>query len=89
MLIYPSSRDWTCPHCRQTNLELLPDPPRDVPKEWEPGNTLKPDEHVNAAREVPATVETRESSKKPHLLLDTSICILLVLLFAIICRRVV
>ncbi|KAF5365710.1 hypothetical protein D9758_003137 [Tetrapyrgos nigripes] len=21
------SRDWTCPHCQQSNLELLPDPP--------------------------------------------------------------
>ena len=110
--LFTRSRDWTCPHCQQTNLELLPDPPsREEEKKWGAGNTLgsMPDENesqvtaddssatTREAEHVPteATVveareqEPRQSSKKPHILLDTAICILLVLLFAIICRRIV
>lgn len=97
-----SSRDWTCPHCQQTNLELLPDPPDlEDEKKWGAGNILgsheneSADSSITEAEHVPTTFfetreqEPRQSSKKPHILLDSAICILLVLLFAIICRRVV
>ncbi|KAF8803545.1 UBC-like protein [Phlegmacium glaucopus] len=125
------SRDWTCPHCQQTNLELLPDPPSREEeagqKKWGIGNVLgsqMPDEQLVVPDVGPAEVssatskstvsgsaehlstrpttevtipetprsrvqEPRQSSKKPPMLLDTAICILLVLLFAIICRRIV
>jgi len=135
------SRDWTCPHCQQTNLELLPDPPSQEEeadrKKWGTGNILRsqiPDEkrpqvvvsqvvdpdvvsadgssatsivisppssiesgsaeHLSTSP-TEATVprsrvqEPRQASKKPPMLLDTAICILLVVLFAIICRRIV
>ena len=110
-MICTRSRDWTCPHCQQTNLELLPDPPireEEAEKKWGAGNTLgsheevtaddssatATEEHVPTRTTEASIVETREpeprqSSKKPHILLDTAICILLVLLFAIICRRIV
>jgi len=170
------SREWACPHCNQTNLELLPDP---TSKENSLGKLLRSDvesngpgiEHSTAAaainRNKPMTVPTQTTtvlptqpentpppvtsadcinnlqdtpvshasssepqrpenlcgagrspsassgtatgnvagveirptsvnhdrggrrSQKPPLLLDTAICILLVLLFAIICRRMV
>ena len=121
------SRNWICPHCQQTNLELLPDPPsreEEDQKKWGPGNILGSQvtagdssatstqstngsqvtdsstqstteaEHVSSTTTEATFFETREqeprqSSKKPHILLDTAICILLVLLFAIICRRIV
>jgi ubiquitin-conjugating enzyme E2 J1 len=116
LIIFTRSRDWTCPHCQQTNLELLPDPPSREKeadqKKWGAGKTLGSHENgsqvtaddasttTTEAEHVPTrtteatVVETREpeprqSSKKPHILLDTAICILLVLLFAIICRRIV
>ncbi|KAF8969790.1 ubiquitin-conjugating enzyme/RWD-like protein [Flammula alnicola] len=185
------SREWTCPHCQQTNLELLPDPPVQqsgrvlgskpkslVPSESEPPSkesdaTLasangiihadnlptaaqpkpldtqnsEPDLKAaavasqdrsgpeslatgnlatirlytppsgdsvgaNSSPSVPSSASTSpvgiatsttpsstptiqavrgptRSSQKPPVLLDTAICILLVLLFAIICRRMV
>lgn len=170
---YHRSREWTCPHCQQTNLSLLPDPPahshsftlgsapgdisdlitrasRGVPigaspdVDTTPATELREDmttslvttptlpnpptasqvtvfQSPEVAREstttseeqsapvavatpesttlppsVPATVTqntrrhtARSSSHKPPVLLDTAICILLVLLFAMICRRVV
>ena len=124
MFLCTRSRDWTCPHCQQTNLELLPDPPSREEeadqKKWGAGNILGSQmplgngsqvavdglsatstpsttetEHVSTRSTTEATfVETREqeprqSNKKPHILLDSMICILLVLLFAIICRRIV
>jgi ubiquitin-conjugating enzyme E2 J1 len=161
------SREWTCPHCQQTNLSLLPDPPSqsspessvpttisgpvatvlseepvdasptvDTPTATEPREDVTPiiaspipstasqaqavhspvaiQEATTASEEpsapvqvaasepttlppsVPAVVTqntprhaAHSSSQKPPVLLDTAICILLVLLFAIICRRVV
>jgi len=173
------SRDWTCPHCKQTNLDLLPDPSAS-PDQPEKGDTVvsgavtsdstepKSNSTDSMAAEVPTTTTdtsnltaiiqpptaltlaspgglhpgsglsagqpspvmhvsspvprtedaldrplsppalpqtarptrnetptssqaqgTRRSSVKPPVLLDAAICILLVLLFAIICRRVV
>ena len=108
------SRNWTCPHCQQTNLELLPDPPENCTANLL--GTQEKESQVVAAvvvsaedlssksklTEHPSTTEAtvfetprsrvqepRQNSKKPHILLDTAICILLVLLFAIICRRIV
>ncbi|TFK42907.1 UBC-like protein [Crucibulum laeve] len=168
------SREWVCPHCQQSNLELLPDPlshvsaeatgsnsgveqttasetqgPAEPPHESpstlaadqlpavdvskdpvtpssatvpEPPTgpvavrTIEPllptpstsivdpitaraaplipraatvDSHSGAAEPSGRTRAMRRSSQKPPLLLDTAICILLVLLFAIICRRMV
>lgn len=172
------SKEWVCPHCKQTNLELLPDPPseagrvlssdvesnapgtepraaaaaaaidRNKPVEVVPTTSTvqlshpdhpgkittsadrvnglpnlqdKPITHApmssgpqrpeelsgagrnpsasnHTARENVAGAEIRPTSanhpagrisQKPPLLLDTAICILLVLLFAIICRRMV
>lgn len=171
------SRDWTCPHCQQTNVALLPDPSLTKDQEingtlpesglttttehassteaatdpnftnstaaslppseaetlgaeppltttstdtWVSEPSTQPDNvasstHLNihhnpstpptnpenATRFEASTVpESRRSnrsrsnhnasrSQKPPVLLDTAICILLVLLFAIICRRMV
>jgi ubiquitin-conjugating enzyme E2 J1 len=175
------SREWTCPHCKQTNLELLPDPPAPTATDRTVGESSKersnpppvgplapaaaagedadqttivqapilteaeqnqmeamaralhdrldtlqsrghqpeildnshssiPQDKVDpkpsvrssdlpptAGVETPSTPASVQevraapvrSSQKPPLLLDTAICFLLVLLFAIICRRMV
>ncbi|KAF4603880.1 hypothetical protein EYR40_001053 [Pleurotus pulmonarius] len=155
------SREWYCPHCKQTSLELLPDPisepptsdsatsgssaspptattaesPSDRPPptvvlETNPGPSPSSDETPNIVHEVglipsggptgsagaagptapsfithapraspaedatssaatPATTTTvRRSSQKSSLILDTAICVLLVLVFALVCRRI-
>ncbi|KIM48858.1 hypothetical protein M413DRAFT_438033, partial [Hebeloma cylindrosporum] len=147
------SKEWICPHCKQTNLELLPDPPAgkipssdakaDVPEpiaapvaatapegtvalQPPAQNTPLLDERVTISHVSVSPVPQRTDdlagtersashtnrtaagigagirptavnrdrggtagrSQKPPLLLDTAICILLVLLFAIICRRI-
>ncbi|KAF9009345.1 ubiquitin-conjugating enzyme/RWD-like protein [Cyathus striatus] len=154
------SRDWVCPHCQQSNFELLPDPPASSSSSTEGPNSIS--REINDSREElpPATVNSvdaagntpsrtiitlenkdegselsdrgeghvatvgnqvdgatrsapsavlgrgsgaevvveggptpgvggRPSGQKPPVLLDTAICFLLVLLFAIICRRIV
>jgi len=165
------SRDWMCPHCQQTNLALLPDPPlttdqeqgdtaleravtsttefsalsteaianstnsspseaeargkQTLPSARTDGLSELPTQPDNLSRTIPisahlnadhntsstptnsenatrvgtplVTQESRRSTRsrnlsrtqKPPVLLDTAICILLVLLFAIICRRMV
>jgi len=134
------SREWVCPHCQQTNLDMLPDPtdinstlndisdpaspppvktnesviveeiptttpsPLPTSSRVEAGGAMDtagpqgsdsgPATFVNvvdtpAGRAQPLVVNMRRSSLKPPMLLDTAICILLVLLFAIICRRMV
>ncbi|KAL4267283.1 Ubiquitin-conjugating enzyme E2 6 [Pleurotus pulmonarius] len=128
------SREWYCPHCKQTTLELLPDPinrpPPTVVLETNPGPSPSSDETPNIVHEVglipsggptgsagaagptapsfithapraspaedatssaatPATTTTvRRSSQKSSLILDTAICVLLVLVFALVCRRI-
>ena len=142
---YDRSRGWTCPHCQQSNIGLLPDPTENLPEVATEGNlprsslgallTTSSDE--DAGSETPtasaATTSTitmtsssgdqfraadqeatrtnveylarpseqdaatrdaqlsslRRHGHKPPVLLDAAICILLVLLFAIICRRMV
>lgn len=163
-----SSKEWTCPHCKQTNIALLPYPPtattngQDVKESQQLDHTLTTEPCVPLAKTTildppsiaveksetnlatqtqvlsdskssglhpqspgssgnndtkstqPITARmnfsdlrsetfvgqrsrrsshnrgpTNNSSQKPPLILDTAICILLVLLFAIICRRVV
>lgn len=150
------SREWYCPHCKQTTLELLPDPviepstsdsatsgssaspptaesPSDQPPptvvlEMNPDPSPSSDETPNIVHEVglipsggstgsagaagptapsfithapraspaedatssataPATTVRRSSQKSP-LILDTAICVLLVLVFALVCRRI-
>ncbi|KAF9264880.1 UBC-like protein [Marasmius fiardii PR-910] len=141
------SRSWTCPHCQQTNLELLPDPVStsslNMPPSTEMQGTTDSVEvdSERSASPVPATqpvhvldrrvdhsplsqptsalsdthnntapshtqdsLENRtlpldpisfsrrqdqvySSSSRPPFLLDTAICVLLVLVFALICRR--
>ncbi|PPQ68969.1 hypothetical protein CVT24_000358 [Panaeolus cyanescens] len=177
------SREWSCPHCQKTNLELLPDPPasstptstteqaapvteqpspEQAPSEPTPVATAEPQQPVEVSAPTPVaiTVTTpaaslpsltvsdtagasagypatpvpvssspiisdvssspsaspspefspteqlsvphgaqrltasrtqaqRRRNEKPPFLLDAAICVLLVLLFAIICRRVV
>jgi len=136
-----TSRGWTCPHCQQSNVGLLPDPPRTTenpPEITSEGNlppsslaalittpsdedarsetptasstTSSSGDHSGAADEeaTPTNMEylarpseqdaatrdaqlssLRRRGHKPPVLLDAAICILLVLLFAIICRRMV
>ncbi|TFK26427.1 UBC-like protein [Coprinopsis marcescibilis] len=153
------SREWTCPHCKLSNVEILPDPssnstrdnhptptsastPPQEPQQVVPSDPspiqTPPSTHVldsipqsaahdrnsvpssannidSSTRATASGAETRNtlvvhpptpttpgvefragtaaqgstSSQKPPVLLDTAIMILLVLLFAIICRRVV
>ncbi|KAF9533384.1 UBC-like protein [Crepidotus variabilis] len=162
------SREWTCPHCQRSNVEILPDPVAPISKVEKPESsdaaqpmgteplssgstnsdaTSAPETEVKPAfsssststpsdppqitlTELPPRPSTYGSridhgqtalapsvpvrlnaatsarsetsstpvftrnqnptrSQKPPVLLDTTICILLVLLFAIICRRVV
>jgi ubiquitin-conjugating enzyme E2 J1 len=155
------SREWVCPHCDQSNVELLPDPPADqslgneifdgqtpAPSSTQPtpesadqpdildlrlrldrpmpslhensesplpahtinplvrpksGNsdpapTLPPttapfvSEAISANRvdtlSGPLTTPAVRSPQRLPLLLDTAICVLLVLVFALICRRI-
>lgn len=148
------SREWVCPACKQTNLDLLPDPnplgqgrtlgeertlletrkpeASDCAPSIQPlargGSTMEPegeecssevqmksDRKLNerhsalpspaagGRQALPIPSHSREPSSdaadvirtarqrthKPPLLLDTAICVLLVLAFALICRRVI
>ncbi|KAF8737691.1 hypothetical protein AX14_012462 [Amanita brunnescens Koide BX004] len=133
-----ASRDWTCPHCQQSNIELLPDPPQvtenaseitsevDIPPP-SPATVDTTSSNVDLRSETPTASATpstttisactsepsrgttnveylarsnsatrdvgtstlRRHGHKPPVLLDAAICILLVSLFAIICRRMV
>ena len=132
------SRDWTCPHCQQSNIELLPNPPQvtenaseitsevDIPPP-SPATVDTTSSNVDLRSETPTASATpstttitactsepsrgttnveylarsnsatrdvgtstlRRHGHKPPVLLDAAICILLVSLFAIICRRMV
>ena len=144
---FDRSRGWTCPHCQQSNIGLLPDPPQtteNLPEVTSEGNlpqssfaalittssgedvgsetstasattstltiTSSSSDQSRAADKEPTRTNveymTRPSEQdgatrgaqlsslrrhghKPPVLLDAAICILLVLLFAIICRRMV
>jgi len=127
------SRNWECPHCKQTNLECLPDPPAssaetppgdatavvlekppvteeppvttvsDVvepapeetpqpstaePPEPEPENNLEQLPPVDSIPTAPSVATfSPVKSTRPPLLLDTAICVLLVLVVALLCRR--
>ena len=146
------SRDWTCPHCQQTNLELLPDPvavehPVSRPEDLDSTDVQEKAETTtkvettdttdtsssaaattnpptapqsNAAASEPHVVEVSPPSQVSHsvssvtdsptppatsilprqqvavqrsshirapILLDSAICVILVLVFALICRR--
>lgn len=157
---YYRSREWVCPHCKESNLDLLPDPPTEDSASASAAVSPPPQLDTptpestseNTPLEIPLTeapsvqnlshisppaethpeprsiihntdtlltgtnptgtnqarspfltqvVETppsgagdviqaaRRRTHKPPLLLDTAICVLLVLAFAMICRRVV
>ncbi|KAJ7134952.1 non-canonical ubiquitin conjugating enzyme 1 [Mycena crocata] len=112
------SRSWVCPHCRETNLELLPDPvegrtlgttsdveqaapqessapvlslPEGVPSTT--STTDAPNNYVSPAfidRIADPIVVSRAPSVKPQrppILLDTAICVILVLVCGIVFRR--
>ncbi|KAF8352367.1 non-canonical ubiquitin conjugating enzyme 1 [Amanita rubescens] len=121
-----ASRGWTCPHCQQSNIGLLPDPTENLPEVASEGNLpqsslgaagsetptasatttstitmtdqeatqtnveylARPSEQDAATRDAQLS-SLRRHGHKPPVLLDAAICILLVLLFAIICRRMV
>jgi len=91
------SRDWVCPHCQRPNSELLPD--RRGHRLGGPADESSTDA---ATAPEPATVQSvpairvvrdkevaTAGTARPPLLLDGAICVMFVLLFAIICRRVV
>jgi ubiquitin-conjugating enzyme E2 J1 len=148
---FSRSREWVCPHCQQTNLQMLPDPSSechspaslsmvtDVASSLEANflherspSTRSPSEtseltlsepdvtihtvhpscpptrthstmsldslaireesppvfhtvHAAPLHRAPFTNSTR--SRRPPLLLDTAICVLLVLTLALVCRR--
>lgn len=144
-----SSREWVCPECKQTNLDLLPHPlgkgrtcsetrkpeASDGAPSIQPsavvGSTMEPEKEecssevgdlqmksdrklnerhtalpspaVGARQALAIPSHSREPSSdaadvirttrhkahKAPLLLDTAICVLLVLAFALICRRVI
>ncbi|KAJ7063104.1 ubiquitin-conjugating enzyme/RWD-like protein [Mycena amicta] len=88
------SRSWVCPHCRQSNLQLLPEveSPGAAPAvaPLEASAPVLPPTPPPLATVVEATatapvVRTRE--QRPPLLLDTAICIILVLVCSILLRR--
>ncbi|KAJ7219078.1 UBC-like protein [Mycena pura] len=110
------SRSWVCPHCRQSNLELLPDPvdgrtigstpggrtigstpgaaaapvAADVDSRAAPPSNPAAPSLINptADRITPTQVsQTKVQQRRPPLLLDTAICIILVLVCAIVVRR--
>jgi len=136
------SREWVCPHCKESNLKLLPDPgsgntessslvpsqgasspaakdsvPSDCPTPQPSDPNVPLDTTSNAALSVdtspagnsasspytpvPATSDnshisrdypvssTGRNTHRAPLLLDTTICVLLVLVCALICRRLV
>ncbi|KAF8892615.1 ubiquitin-conjugating enzyme/RWD-like protein [Infundibulicybe gibba] len=152
------SRTWTCPHCEQPNLELLPDPedagdasanpiptppeavssaepPQPIPNaeiSIEPSSNTPPPPQPSSPSLLPApdvghvaaaaTINTMTAlethsmntgappnstsneashamasqpisslrrSQRPPIILDTAICVLLGLVFAMICRRMV
>ncbi|KAF8921485.1 ubiquitin-conjugating enzyme/RWD-like protein [Mucidula mucida] len=134
------SRQWVCPHCQQSNLEILPDPPstsdspdvtppeptivRETPPEAPPApeepvedeNQVEPPSvdptppssgavqpQQDLAPELPAespppntSQQSRgriqvpvSPSRRPPLILDTAIGFLLVLVFALLCRKMI
>ncbi|KAG7452695.1 UBC-like protein [Guyanagaster necrorhizus] len=121
------SRDWVCPHCQQSNLDILPDPPagqenRPSSSVSPPVESALPPEHNDAsstnsvsprseeaedevAQETSLSMPERFSSptvpehethglspqpqRRPPVLLDTAICFFLVLVFALLCRKMI
>jgi len=123
------SRSWVCPHCRQSNLELLPDPvdgrtigstpggrtigstPGGRTIGSTPGAAAAPPEYsapvaadvdsraaappsnpaapslINPPADRITATQTKVQQRRPPLLLDTAICIILVLVCAIVVRR--
>lgn len=71
----------------------LPPVPATVPSEMMPAPSSRPQEQA-ARRESPISLSEppaatpRRSAPRPPILLDTAICVLLVSMFALICRRV-
>ncbi|KAJ7109168.1 ubiquitin-conjugating enzyme/RWD-like protein [Mycena epipterygia] len=114
------SRTWICPHCRESNLDLLPDPvdatSLGTTSEMEQAAPPEPSAPVSALTSIPdaalatqhapnsvaspafidrvaerpAAQISRPNSKRqrPPILLDTAICVILVLVCGIVFRRV-
>ncbi|KAF7322802.1 UBC-like protein [Mycena chlorophos] len=98
------SRSWVCPHCRQSNLELLPDPEVGAAAATTPTPVLEeqaappaaPDSAAPTPLPLPAPpivapppttpAVVRSRARRPPLLLDAAICIILVLV-SIVLRR--
>ncbi|KAJ7940853.1 non-canonical ubiquitin conjugating enzyme 1 [Mycena leptocephala] len=107
------SRSWVCPHCREPNLALLPDPvsagrtlgsapaelddpreppapvsiPTNIPETATPPPNSVAGVDANTRPPAPASQLSVER-QRPPILLDTAICVILVLLGAIVFRRV-
>ncbi|KAJ7684977.1 ubiquitin-conjugating enzyme/RWD-like protein [Mycena polygramma] len=95
------SRSWVCPHCRETNLALLPDPvsaldsaPGEPPSPVSSHESI-PDTTVVATPPAPNSspsvdrpqVQTSVKRQRPPVLLDTAICLILVVVCGIVFRR--
>ncbi|KAJ7752066.1 ubiquitin-conjugating enzyme/RWD-like protein [Mycena metata] len=114
------SRSWVCPHCRESNLDLLPDPvapssstepaaPAEPPAAAPVSAPSLPDtdsavatplapspvatpasapiERVAAPIPRPRTQVISQPRQRPPILLDTAICVILVLVCGIVFRR--
>ncbi|KAJ7632418.1 UBC-like protein [Roridomyces roridus] len=94
------SRSWTCPHCCERNDVLLPDPVSDTAPMERPApplsiadipnpTPLPPVSAPTLVERVPAPAQQAPVSRtRPLLLLDTAICVILVLACSIVVRRV-
>ncbi|KAJ7172689.1 non-canonical ubiquitin conjugating enzyme 1 [Mycena filopes] len=109
------SRSWICPHCRESNLDLLPDPvpdpvaaPSSSTEQPAPPELLAapdsapglPDSNTDSAVETPLApnpvaaerartqVISPPKRQRPPILLDTAICVILVLVCGIVFRRI-
>ncbi|KAF7295108.1 UBC-like protein [Mycena indigotica] len=91
------SRSWVCPHCQQSNQELLPDPTtEDGAVQPEPVVTEQVTEQTSPAIApepiipVPpprTPVPSQLRRQRPPLLLDGAICVILVLVCGLLLRR--
>ncbi|KAF9448337.1 UBC-like protein [Macrolepiota fuliginosa MF-IS2] len=92
------SREWICPHCERSNLDLLPDvhaAPSGQSEEQPPTDeTLhtsvapSPDPIPEEVAEERLVAAPKASARRPPVVLDGAICVVFVLLFALLCRRV-
>ncbi|CAK5264280.1 unnamed protein product [Mycena citricolor] len=89
------SRSWVCPHCAVPNSSLLSDPAEESSKAAseradavDAGAPPNPVEAPIVAAIVDSASQPVPRAQRPPLLLDTAICVILVLVCGIVFRRV-